>query len=85
MDFLKENPDVHTTIEGHACILGFDSVNQPLSERRAQAVYSYINAHGIARERLSAKGYGSKRPKVSNETEEGRRQNRRIEFVFSLK
>ena len=85
VDFLKENPDVHTTIEGHACILGFDSVNQPLSERRAQAVYSYINAHGIARERLSAKGYGSKRPKVSNETEHGRRQNRRIEFVFRLK
>ena len=85
VDFLRENPDVHATIEGHACILGFDSVNQPLSERRAQAVYSYINAHGIAHERLSAKGYGSKRPKVSNETEEGRRQNRRIEFVFSLK
>ena len=85
VDFLRENPDVHATIEGHACILGFDSVNQPLSERRAQAVYSYINAHGIAHERLSAKGYGSKRPKVSNETEQGRRQNRRIEFVFSLK
>ena len=85
VDFLKENPDVHATIEGHACILGFDSVNQPLSERRAQAVYSYINAHGIAHERLSAKGYGSKRPKVSNETEQGRRQNRRIEFVFSLR
>ena len=85
VDFLKENPDVHATIEGHACILGFDSVNQPLSERRAHAVYSYLNAHGIAHERLSAKGYGSKRPKVSNETEQGRRQNRRIEFVFSLR
>ena len=85
VDFLRENPDVHATIEGHACILGFDSVNQPLSEHRAQAAYSYINAHGIAHERLSAKGYGSKRPKVSNETEQGRRQNRRIEFVFSLK
>jgi len=85
VDFMRENPDVHATIEGHACILGFDSVNQLLSERRAQAVYDYLRAHGIGYERLTARGYGSSRPKVSNETEEGRRQNRRIEFVFSLK
>lgn len=85
VDFLKENPDVHATIEGHACILGFDSVNQPLSERRAQAVYDYLHGHGISFDRLDAKGYGSKRPKTSNETEHGRRQNRRIEFVFRLK
>lgn len=85
VDFLKENPDVYTVIEGHACILGFDSVNQPLSERRAQAVYDYLRAHGIPYERLSSKGFGSSRPKVSNETETGRRQNRRIEFVFSLR
>ena len=85
VDFMKENPDVHATIEGHACILGFDSVNQPLSERRAQAVYDYLHAHGIDYRRLNAVGYGSKRPKVSNETEHGRRQNRRIEFFFTLK
>ena len=85
VDFLRENPDVHATIEGHACILGFDSVNQPLSERRAQAVYDYLHGHGISFDRLDAKGYGSKRPKVSNETEHGRRQNRRIEFVFKLR
>ena len=85
LDFLKENPEVHATIEGHACILGFDSVNQPLSERRAQAVYDYLHGHGIPFERLDAKGYGSKRPKTSNETEHGRRLNRRIEFVFRLK
>ena len=85
VDFLRENPDVHATIEGHACILGFDSVNQPLSERRAQAVYDYLHGHGISFDRLDAKGYGSKKPKVSNETEHGRRQNRRIEFVFRLK
>ena len=85
VDFLRENPDVHATIEGHACILGFDSVNQPLSERRAQAVYDYLHGHGISFDRLDAKGYGSKKPKVSNETEHGRRQNRRIEFVFKLR
>ena len=85
VDFMKQNPDVHATIEGHACILGFDSVNQPLSERRAQAVYDYLHAHGIDYRRLNAVGYGSKRPKVSNETEHGRRQNRRIEFFFALK
>ena len=85
VDFMKQNPDVHATIEGHACILGFDSVNQPLSERRAQAVYDYLHAHGIDYRRLNAVGYGSKRPKVSNETEHGRRQNRRIEFFFALR
>ena len=85
VDFLRENPDVHATIEGHACILGFDSVNQPLSERRAQAVYDYLHGHGISFDRLDAKGYGSKKPKVSNETEHGRRQNRRIEFIFRLR
>ena len=85
VNFLKENPDVHATVEGHACKLGFDSVNQPLSERRAKAVYDYLRAHGISYERLEARGYGSKRPKVSNETEYGRRQNRRIEFVFKIR
>ena len=85
VDFMRQNPDVHATVEGHACILGFDSVNQPLSERRAQAVYDYLHGHGISYDRLEAKGYGSKRPKVSNETEQGRRQNRRIEFVFALR
>lgn len=82
VDFLKENPGVRARIEGHACTVGFDSVNLPLSERRAQAVYDYLQAHGIACGRLSARGYGSTRPKVSNDTEQGRRQNRRIEFVF---
>ena len=85
VDFMKENPDVHAVIEGHACILGFDSVNQPLSERRAQAVYDYLRAHGIGYERLTARGYGSSRHKVSNDTDAGRRQNRRIEFIFSLR
>ena len=59
-------------------------MNQPLSERRAKAVYEYLRAHGIEFVRMTAKGYGSTRPKVSNETEEGRKKNRRIEFVFSL-
>ena len=84
VDFMKEEPEVNVSIEGHACNLGLDTVNQPLSERRAQAVYEYLRAHGISYKRMTSKGFGSTRPKVSNETEAGRKQNRRIEFVFSL-
>ena len=84
VDFMKEEPEVNVSIEGHACNLGLDTVNQPLSERRAQAVYEYLRAHGISYKRMTTKGFGSTRPKVSNETEAGRKQNRRIEFVFSL-
>lgn len=81
--FLKENPGLSATIEGHADITGNDNINQPLSERRAQAVMYYLIGHGIDPQRLRAVGYSSWRPKADNTSAEGRQQNRRMEFVFT--
>ena len=80
--FLKENPHVTVIVEGHADITGNDRINQPLSERRARAVADYLIRRGIEEHRLTPIGYGSKRPKDTNETAEGRQMNRRMDFVF---
>ena len=82
VSFLKENPNVKVRVEGHADTSGNDRINQPLSERRARSVADYLTAHGISPDRVSSVGYGSKRPRQSNDTAEGRQQNRRMEFVF---
>ena len=80
--FLKENPHVKVIVEGHADITGNDRINQPLSERRAKAVADYLIHRGIEPERVQPIGYGSYRPKATNETSEGRQLNRRMDFVF---
>ncbi|SDK64495.1 WD40-like Beta Propeller Repeat [Catalinimonas alkaloidigena] len=79
-NFLNENPSVKIEISGHTDYIGSDAYNKALSQRRAEAVYSYLVKNGIAKDRLTAKGYGEERPTASNETEEGRAQNRRVEF-----
>lgn len=68
-------------VAGHTDAVGSDADNQALSEKRAQAVVEYLAHAGIARDRLEAVGYGSTRPLAANDTEDGRAQNRRIEFV----
>jgi outer membrane protein OmpA-like peptidoglycan-associated protein len=78
--FLEENPVVSIQITGHTDNTGNAAYNQQLSEKRAQAVYNYLIAEGISDKRLSWKGFGQGRPKASNDTEEGRQLNRRIEF-----
>ncbi|MGV3622746.1 MAG: OmpA family protein [Archangium sp.] len=70
-------------IEGHTDITGEPSANQPLSVARAQAVKKYLEGRGVAANRLEAVGYGHDRPVDSNETEEGRAKNRRVEFKVS--
>jgi OmpA-OmpF porin, OOP family len=77
---LQERPDVRVVIEGHTCSMGGDVHNQKLSERRAQSVRDYLVKHGIAAERLEARGYGKSRPAYDNSTREGRSLNRRVEF-----
>lgn len=67
-------------VSGHTDNVGSDKVNDPLSQRRADAVRTYLVGKGVDAARLTAKGYGSKRPIASNDTDEGRAQNRRIEF-----
>ncbi len=77
--FLNRFQDLDVDVEGHTDSTGPDDYNQGLSQRRAQAVVDLlVNEHGIARSRLQAKGYGESRPVASNDTEEGRAQNRRV-------
>jgi len=82
IDFLVKNQKVKIEISGHTDNVGLKSTNQVLSEKRAQAVYDYLVAKGIAAARLSFKGYGDSKPIASNDKEEGRSQNRRTEFTI---
>lgn len=77
---LNEQPNVRISVEGHTDSVGTDAYNQRLSERRAQAVVDYLAAGGIARSRMSARGFGESNPVASNATEDGRAQNRRVEL-----
>ena len=67
-------------VAGHTDSQGSDAYNQKLSEARAAAVAAWLTAHGVAKDRLSAKGYGETRPIADNGTDEGRAQNRRVEL-----
>lgn len=80
---LKDNPNMRIEISGHTCSLGNDEYNQELSEKRAYAIYDFLAQRGISSKRLSAIGYGEAMPKASNETEEGRMINRRVEFKIT--
>ena len=77
---LDEAKDVAVRIEGHCDSTGDEAYNQLLSERRATAVKAYLIEHGIAADRLSVAGRGEGTPVASNDNEEGRFQNRRVEF-----
>ncbi|MDF2380269.1 OmpA family protein [Nostoc ellipsosporum NOK] len=80
---LKKYPDTDVEIQGHTDNRGTEKYNQALSERRASTVSNYISANGIPLERLSTIGYGLTKPKYSNDTEQGRAQNRRVEFLIT--
>jgi OOP family OmpA-OmpF porin len=68
-------------IAGHTDTDGDDAINQTLSEKRAQAVADYLVKAGLPSDRFTAVGYGSTQPVASNDTDEGKAQNRRIEFL----
>ena len=68
------------TIEGHTDTTGEPAANQPLSEERAEAVKKYLESKGVDPSRLESRGFGSTRPIDTNDTEEGRAKNRRVEF-----
>ncbi|HPD97759.1 MAG TPA: OmpA family protein [Synergistales bacterium] len=78
---LLENPQLIMEVQGHTDSQGGDEYNLDLSQRRAETVVAYLNLFGIAGDRLSAKGYGESEPVETNETEEGRAKNRRVELV----
>ncbi len=81
VDFLKNNPSVSIEISGHTDSKGSDTYNQNLSQGRSQSVVDYLISQGIETSRLQAQGYGESKPIDSNETEEGRANNRRVEFT----
>jgi len=79
---LNKYPDTNILIEGDTDDTGSDDYNQTLSERRAEAVANYQKSLGIPGSRVSTVGLGESNPVASNDTEEGRRQNRRVEVAI---
>lgn len=77
---LREHTDVSIRIEGHTDSVGSAQYNQGLSERRANSVRDYLASQGIDANRMMAVGYGEERPVATNETDEGRALNRRVEI-----
>ena len=76
-------PSLHVAVEGHTDSVGSDQYNQDLSEHRAQSVRDYFVQQGIPASAIEARGFGKSEPLASNDTAEGRQQNRRVELVVS--
>ncbi len=78
---LTNHPEiVAVEVEGHTDNRGNAANNKKLSAARAAAVVRWLTSHGIEASRLSSQGYGQERPIDSNDTDEGRKNNRRVEF-----
>jgi outer membrane protein OmpA-like peptidoglycan-associated protein len=78
--YLARNPQVRIKIIGHTDNVGKDAANQKLSDGRANAVMNDLIERGIAADRLEAEGRGETQPIDTNDTEEGRQNNRRVEI-----
>ncbi len=82
-EFMKRYPTTTAVIEGHTDSVGNSDYNMKVSQKRADTVINYLISHyGIARSRLTPKGYGSTRPIADNATIEGQQKNRRIEAII---
>jgi outer membrane protein OmpA-like peptidoglycan-associated protein len=80
---LNKYPDTNIEVQGHTDNSGTDSYNQGLSERRSTAVAAFLRSNNINSSRITTKGFGETATKYTNETEEGRSQNRRVEFLIT--
>ena len=78
---LKQNPNVTVNVNGFTDAIGTEAYNLKLSERRAHAVVNYLVRKGIPASQLIPHGYGKTNFVASNDTPEGRAQNRRVELV----
>jgi OOP family OmpA-OmpF porin len=79
---LKQRPNAAVEVQGHTDARGKDAYNLKLSERRARAVQDYLVKAGIPAGQLTATGYGEANPVASNDTDEGRAENRRVDLKF---
>jgi outer membrane protein OmpA-like peptidoglycan-associated protein len=77
---MKKYPDYKLRISGHTDNTGSRALNQRLSEQRARSCYEYLASKGISASRMSYLGYGPDQARANNDTDEGRRLNRRVEF-----
>ncbi|MCX6283453.1 MAG: OmpA family protein [Bacteroidetes bacterium] len=80
LELMNKNPGIKVELSGHTDNVGTPAHNIELSRNRAKAVYDYLIANGVAEQRLSYAGFGLTRPVDSNESEQGRANNRRTEF-----
>jgi outer membrane protein OmpA-like peptidoglycan-associated protein len=78
---MKENPDARIRLEGHADSVGTSDINDPLSRQRAEAVKNMLVAKGIAAGRIETAAEGDRAPVASNDTQEGRQRNRRVDVT----
>lgn len=85
MKLLNDNPTIQIEISGHTDNVGSDEDNLKLSEDRAASVVEYLSSNGVSKNRLTPKGYGESKPIATNETEEGKQLNRRVEFTVTNK
>ncbi|TKD53350.1 OmpA family protein [Sphingomonas baiyangensis] len=79
-DVLARYEQTYVDVYGHTDSTGSDQYNQGLSERRAASVAQYLSTRGVAQARMATRGFGETQPIASNETEDGRAQNRRVEI-----
>lgn len=77
---LQAEPQIDITVDGYTDSIGTDAYNQKLSERRASSVARYLQEGGVAASRMKAIGHGESDPVASNDTADGRAQNRRVEL-----
>ncbi|MGA2737070.1 MAG: OmpA family protein [Bryobacteraceae bacterium] len=77
------HPGLRLQVEGYTDSVGGDDYNQQLSEQRGESVRAYLTSQGMADGSVTAKGFGKNQPVASNDTAEGRQQNRRVEIVIS--
>ena len=82
-DILKQRPNFRIQVRGHTDNTGSEDYNMRLSQGRADAVMEYLVSRGVPADRLSAAGYGESQPVASNDTADGRAQNRRVALEFT--
>lgn len=82
---MTEHPNIHLIVEGHADLIGSDEYNYWISGARAAAMKSYLVSRGVMADRIRVHAYGKDRPITLDNSSEGRRANRRVEFTFTTR